>query len=285
MLHHNEQETLESPAYSADSELQNGKAPRTGALIVNADDWGRDRETTDRIFDCVARRTVSSVSAMVFMEDSERSASLARERQIDAGLHINFTTRFSSPNAPSRLVERQQEIVAYLLRRRFNQTIFHPWLAGSFEYVMAAQLEEYCRIYGAEPERLDGHHHMHLCANVLLAQLLPPGTVVRRNFSFQAGEKGFVNRVYRRAVDNRLGRRHRIVDYLFGLAPLEPQARLGRILSLARQFVVEVETHPVNADEYNFLTGGDAVRWAHDFPIASRFVVSQNSGYRENARL
>jgi hypothetical protein len=285
MLHHNEQETLENPAYSADSELRNGKAPRTGALIVNADDWGRDRETTDRIFDCVARRTVSSVSAMVFMEDSERSASLARERQIDAGLHVNFTTRFSSPNAPSRLVERQQEIVAYLLRRRLNQTIFHPWLTGSFEYVMAAQLEEYCRIYGAEPERLDGHHHMHLCANVLLARLLPTGTVVRRNFSFQAGEKGWVNRLYRRAVDNRLRRRHRIVDYLFGLAPLDPPARLERILSLSRRSVVEVETHPVNADEYKFLTGGDAVRWAEGSPIASRFLVSRNSRSWENTRL
>ena len=35
------------------------------------------------------------VSAMVFMEDSERAASIARADAIDAGLHLNFTTAFS----------------------------------------------------------------------------------------------------------------------------------------------------------------------------------------------
>ncbi|MGA3033268.1 MAG: hypothetical protein ABSD70_08290 [Terracidiphilus sp.] len=42
----------------------------TGALIVNADDWGRDVATTDSILHCVKRATVSSASGMVFMQDS-----------------------------------------------------------------------------------------------------------------------------------------------------------------------------------------------------------------------
>src|SRR2546426_10477618 len=53
-----------------------GEAPKAGLLIMNADDWGRDRQTTDRTFECVLRGTVSSVSAMVFMEDSERAATI-----------------------------------------------------------------------------------------------------------------------------------------------------------------------------------------------------------------
>src|SRR5580704_8891452 len=68
------------------------ESAREGLLILNADDWGRDRETTERIFDCVRRGTVSSVSAMVFMQDSERAAGIAREANVDAGLHMNFTT-------------------------------------------------------------------------------------------------------------------------------------------------------------------------------------------------
>ncbi len=44
-----------------------------GVLIVNADDWGRDRETTDHTLECVVGGAVSSVSAMVFMEDSTRA--------------------------------------------------------------------------------------------------------------------------------------------------------------------------------------------------------------------
>jgi len=260
---------------TTDSPHIRGQVPQTGLLIVNADDWGRDHETTDRTFECLVRGTVSSVSAMVFMEDSERSAVIARERGIDAGLHLNFTTRFSAPNCPSRLVERQQEIARYLLRRRLNQVVFHPGLVRSFEYVVAAQLDEFCRLYGAEPDRLDGHHHMHLCANVLLAGLLPPGTVVRRNFSFQPGEKSLLNRLYRKAVDRMLARRHQIVDYLFSLLPLEPPSRLQGIFSLACASTVEVETHPVRPDEYRFLLGDEILRWIASVRLAPHSAISK----------
>jgi chitin disaccharide deacetylase len=271
--------SISTPPSSLPTSLESGTGPSApgGVLIINADDWGRDPETTDRMFDCVSRGTVSSVSAMVFMEDSERAAAIARERGIDAGLHLNFTTGFSVRNIPSKLMERQQEIAAYLLRRRLNQVVFHPGLASSFQYVVAAQLDEFRRIYGEDPGRVDGHHHMHLCANVLFARLLPKGKVVRRNFSFQPGEKSLVNRLYRKAVDRGLATRHRLVDFLFSLPPLEPQGRLERILSLARQSVVEVETHPVNAEEYRFLTAGEILRWTGDFPIAPRFAVSGRS--------
>jgi len=262
-----------SAPVSVGSSLVSPGMTGTGALIINADDWGRDRETTDRTFECAIRGTVSSVSAMVFMEDSERAATMAQGSRIEAGLHLNFTTRFSAPHAPSRLVERQQEIAAYLRRRRLNQVLFHPGLTRSFEYVVSAQLEEFRRLYGAGPERLDGHHHMHLCANVLFARLMPGGTIVRRNFSFLPGEKSWVNRVYRQAVDRRLARRHRLVDFLFSLPPFEPPSRLERILSVARRHVVEVETHPVNGEEYRFLIGDQVVRWTGDFPVARRFVV------------
>jgi hypothetical protein len=253
---------------------QGGEPSRAGLLIVNADDCGLDTETTDRMFECVAHGTISSVSAMVYMEDSERAAAIAKERGIDAGLHLNLTTRFSTHNCPSRLAECQQEIAAYLRRRRINRMVFHPGLRRSFEYLVKAQLDEFCRLYGAPAERIDGHHHMHLCANVLLGQLLPPGTLVRRNFSFQHGEKSLVNRLYRRAVDHRLAQRHRLVDFLFSLTPLEPKGRLERIRSLARRSIVEVETHPVKADEYRFLQGDEVARWTEEVPIAPRFCAS-----------
>lgn len=232
-----------------------GDGQPVGLLIINGDDWGRNTETTDRMFECVAHGTVSSVSAMVFMEDSERAAAIARDRAVDAGLHLNLTTPFSASNCPSRLADRQREIASYLLRWTFHRVVFHPGLARSFEYVVKAQLDEFGRLYGTLPGRIDGHHHMHLCANVLLGRLLPAGTLVRRNFSFQAGEKSLVNRLYRGALDWGLARRHRLVDFFFSLPPLDPPSRLERIFSLANQFTVEVETHPVHPEEYRFLMG------------------------------
>ena len=242
-----------------------------GLLIINADDWGIDRQTTDLTLDCVTRGTVSSVSAMVFMEDSERAAAVAREHGVDAGLHINFTTSFSAPQRHSRLVDSQEDLGRYLRRHRFAQIMPHPGLMRKFEYVLKSQRDEFRRLYGAEPQRIDGHHHMHLCANVLLGRLLPPATVVRRNFSFRSGEKSLLNRFYRRCVDKTLLSRHRLADYLFNLAPLEPADRLRYIFSLAEDFAVEVETHPGNADEYQFLTSGEVLRLAGDVPISTGY--------------
>jgi predicted glycoside hydrolase/deacetylase ChbG (UPF0249 family) len=250
-----------------------GVMPHTGLLIVNADDWGRDQQTTERTLDCIRCGAVSSVSAMVFMEDSERAAVIARERHIDAGLHLNFTAPFSAPGSPAQLVEHQQRLSAYLRRHRLAQAMFHPGLASSFRYVVKAQLDEFQRLYGKTPERIDGHHHMHLCSNVLLGGLLPAGTVVRRNFSFQTGEKSPFNRLYRLMVDRILARRHRLTDYFFSLPPLSPAERLQQIFSLARDYVVEVETHPVNPEEYRFLAGGGIFRCAGNLTVAPRYAV------------
>jgi hypothetical protein len=238
---------------------------------MNADDWGRNNEITERIYECIHQKTVSSVSAMVYMEDSERAAAIANERGIDAGLHLNFTTPFSASNTSLMLAERQREIASYLRRHRLAQVVFHPSLVRSFDYVVSAQRDEYCRLYGAEPERLDGHHHMHLCANVLLGGLLPTGSIVRRSLSFQPGEKSLCNRLYRHAVDRMLARRHYLTDFLFSLAPLNPSGRIQRIFSLASHSTVEVEAHPINPEEYRFLAGGEISCWAGRVPIAQRF--------------
>jgi YdjC-like protein len=257
------------------STLSRAESMHAGALIINADDWGRDRENTQRTMDCVLRGSVSSVSAMVFMQDSERAAAIAREHEIDAGLHLNLTSPFSVVDVSSHLVERQQQVARYLARHRLAGVFFHPGLAASFEYVVQAQIEEFSRLYGAVPRRIDGHHHMHLCANVILAKLLPLGIIVRRNFSFQPGEKSWINRQYRSMVDRLLARRHRLTDFFFSLPPLESESRMERIFSLARTFAVEVETHPVNAAEYRFLAEGEIFRRTRGRPVARGFAWTQ----------
>src|SRR5712692_4094751 len=127
------------------SDRRSSDAPHAGVLIVNADDWGRDYENTERTLECIGRGTVSSVSAMVFMKDSKRAAAIVREQGIDAGLHLNFTTAFSGPGTPTRLIEHQERVSRYLGRHRFAQVVLHPGLASSFEYVVAAQRDDFSR--------------------------------------------------------------------------------------------------------------------------------------------
>ncbi len=260
---------LEPTERSGDPEI----SPPAGTLIINADDWGSDFETTDCIFDCFRHGAVSSVSAMVFMADSQRAAKLALENRVDVGLHLNFTSPFTAPQVPKLLMHHQDRVMRFLRRSRFAKIVFHPGLHRSFKYVVEAQLEEFQRLLGFEPERVDGHHHMHLCANVLFADLLPHGTIARRSFSFQQGEKSEANRLFRKIIDNRLEKRHRITDYFFSLPPFTPTERLERIVSLARRSVVEVETHPANQEEYRFLMDGSVFRLIGEVPVASSYRV------------
>lgn len=265
--------TPESNCVSAASENLKREASVAGILIINADDWGADPETTDRIYECLCHGSVSSTSAMVFMSDSERAAALARKNPIDVGLHLNLTAPFTGPGLPASLIRQHAKVIGFLTRNRFARTIFHPGLVHSFRDVVTAQLEEFQRLYGMAPQRIDGHHHMHLCANILLGKLIPSGTIVRRNFSFQPGEKSIANRLYRKATDAILTKRHLMSDYLFPLQPLEPLARLERIVRLAHDCAVELETHPVNADEYQFLVGGGLRNLIGKLPIAPRYQL------------
>jgi len=255
-----------------------------GLLIVNADDWGRDHATTDDIARCALRQRVSSVSAMVFMEDSERAAGIARESGIDAGLHLNLTTPFSALNCPALLAQRQREISECVRRYSFSRIIFHPWMARSFKYVVECQLDEFRRLYGVSPERIDGHHHMHLCSNVVFGGLLPAGIVVRRNFSFLSGEKNIFNRSYRKFVDSVLAKRHGMTDFFFSLPPFAPRTRLERIFSLAKTYTVEVETHPADPGEFAFLMGDEFLKLSENVEVARRYEVRRFVDPRRSGR-
>jgi predicted glycoside hydrolase/deacetylase ChbG (UPF0249 family) len=229
----------------------------SGALIVNADDWGRNRKTTDAIRQCIRARSVQSASGMVFMEDSERAAAIALESNVDVGLHLNLTTPFSASNCPLNLGLRLQNVAGYLCDSRIAQLVFNPRIADDVRYVVSAQIAEFNRLYGTAPIRFDGHHHMHLSANVLMADLLPHESQLRRSFSSLPGERNLVNRIYRGVVNTVLAKRYRLTDFFFSMAPLQPQSRLQQIFELARNFVVELETHPVNPDELSYLTRGE----------------------------
>lgn len=233
------------------------------AVIVNADDWGASAHTTDCILDCILQGTVSSTSAMVFMVDSERGAELARTHDVDAGLHLNLTGSFSGPRVPARLRREQQNIAEFLRAHRYAAALFHPGLRSAFDYVVKAQLEEFERLFGSTPRRVDGHHHMHLCANVLLQGLLPAGSIARRNFSSLSGQAHGLSSYCRRLQDRLLLRRHRGTDYFFNLIPIERE-RLQRILRLAEAHDVEIEAHPARPAEYRFLMDGTFAQWLQE---------------------
>lgn len=190
---------------------------------------------------------------MLFMEDSQRAAELALEHGLDTGLHVNFTLGFSGNVKSNRLCECQQRIASFLNVNKYCFLLYNPFLKRDFRYIYNAQYEEYVRLYKKEPTHINGHHHMHLCTNILVDKLIAKGSKVRRNFSFSPGEKNFLNRSYRRIVDAILVRRYTCTDYFFSMWPTWQNERIRKIVNLANSRNVELMAHPEREKEFEYL--------------------------------
>jgi chitin disaccharide deacetylase len=222
-------------------------------LIINADDWGRSAAETDAALRCYKAGRITSASAMVFMEDSERAADLGKETELDIGLHLNFTERFTAKRCPEMLRECHQAMVQFLTANKYCQLFYNPFLGKRFLYSYGAQTEEFVRLYNKPPSHIDGHHHMHLCANMLFTSIIPAGMKVRRNFSFSSQEKGSLNRLYRSLVDHWLARRYFLADYFFDLTQCIQLKKWNRVAALAKSNIVELMTHPIVEREEKYL--------------------------------
>ncbi len=242
-------------------------------LIINADDFGRSAAETDAALRCYRTARLTSVSAMVFMADSERAAELAKENKLDVGLHLNFAERFTGNRIPETLGNYHDKIVRFLMRNRYSQLLYNPFLRREFSYSYEAQVEEFTRLFGKPPSHIDGHHHMHLCANLLLSNLIPAGMKIRRNFSFWPGEKSWFNRAYRALVDRWLARRYPLTDYFFDLTQCIQEKKLDRVAALARSSNVELMTHPIVRAEAEYLLSDEFSGMLRRFEVGSYTLV------------
>jgi predicted glycoside hydrolase/deacetylase ChbG (UPF0249 family) len=238
-------------------------------LIINADDWGRAQVETDAALECHQRGCVTAVSAMVFMADSERAANIALEYRVDVGLHLNFSQEFDQPGVPAHLHEHQGKLMRFTLHRRFPMLLYNPLLRESFRRAFQAQWNEFIRIYGAPPSHVDGHHHRHLCANLLVDRFIPAGLPLRRNFTYAKDERGTINRVYRHFVDRLLLRRYRLTDSFFSLAEVLRSHRMSKVIQAARTGTVELMTHPIAESERLFLLSDEFATLTRDIDLGS----------------
>jgi chitin disaccharide deacetylase len=222
-------------------------------LIINVDDWGRSAAETDAALRVYRARRITRVSAMVYMRDSKRAAKLAVETELTVGLHLNFSEQFTDPRCPDKLRKYQHRLARFLRWNRYASLVYNPFLRKAFADSFRAQWYEFIHLYRRPPAHIDGHHHMHLCANVLFSKLVPNGMTVRRNFSFPAGEKSWLNRTYRDLVDRRLARSYNLSGYFFDLTQCMEEGKLDRVMELAQSNNVELMTHPVSLKEAEYL--------------------------------
>src|SRR5262245_10864004 len=190
---------------------------------------------------------------MMFMSDTERSAELALEFGLDVGLHLNFTEQFSGKNTSTLLNNYHKNISNFLLKSKYSFIIYSFHLRRHFNYIYERQYDEYLRLYKKIPNHIDGHHHMHLCANVIFDRMIPKGIRVRKNFSFFPREKNLLNMCYRKIIDFWLRRRYICTDYFFSLSPINQPGRLQIIIQYSKKSCVEIMVHPGNTKEFSYL--------------------------------
>jgi predicted glycoside hydrolase/deacetylase ChbG (UPF0249 family) len=238
-------------------------------IIINADDLGRSRNETDAALACHRQGRIASATAMVFMEDSERAADLAMAQGLDVGLHLNLDQDYNGRRPAVAAVCAHRRVVRFLSSNKFARLLYNPLLRQHFREVVQSQIDEFVRLYAKAPSHIDGHHHQHLCTNMVIDELLPERTRIRRNFSYEPGEKSFLNRYYRGWVDRRLARRHRLTDYFFSLADCLRNHQLPRVFGLAKTANVELMTHPREAAECEWLMSNDFLSFTQGLEMRS----------------
>jgi predicted glycoside hydrolase/deacetylase ChbG (UPF0249 family) len=225
-------------------------------LIINADDFGRSQKETDLALTCYKQNRITSASAMVFMKDSVRAAELGQDSGIDLGLHLNLDQPFTGQGKTGLLQEKHDRILRFLTSTKYSSCLYNPALREEFRYVYQAQMDEFIRLYGRRPSHIDGHHHRHICTNMLLDGIIPAQERVRRSFSFGPGEKNPLNRLYRYLVDLSLAHKYKLTDFFFSLPQSLRENRIARVWELSKNANVELMTHPVNPKEYAYLMSG-----------------------------
>jgi predicted glycoside hydrolase/deacetylase ChbG (UPF0249 family) len=238
-------------------------------LIINADDWGSNKKVTDSILDCFQVGVVTSTTAMVYMDDSQRAAEIARSIGLAVGLHLNLTASFVEKHLDSRLVEAQNRLVRYFSRSKYARILFNPFLNKEIQYCFEAQLSEFQRLYSGLPTHIDGHHHMHLCTNMVFGHVLPVGSKIRRNFTFRSTDRNFANRLYRKLIDRVILKDHKSTDFFYGLRTDRGHVRCKQIIDLAVSKNVELMVHPGRPEEREYLSSCCFIDLIKNIPLGT----------------
>lgn len=217
---------------------------QTPLLIVNADDFGWNRDATDLTLECFAAGRITSTTALMHMEDSDRAAPLAQAAGLPTGLHLNLTDPFTDPAAPTPVRERQAEACRAFADLRLRSWTYDPRIQRLLDDAIRDQLERFRELFEAEPTHVDGHNHVQVCPNVALSRVLRGMKMRNAHWSWPAVRSAMGRaRAARRALT---ARSHLTTRYFLDVSELHrmpPEALAGRV-GLSRETSVEVMCHP-----------------------------------------
>jgi predicted glycoside hydrolase/deacetylase ChbG (UPF0249 family) len=135
-------------------------------LIINADDFGFNREITDGILECHKSGTVNSTTLLVNMPGAEYAAGLVRKFPgLSVGIHLNLT--LGKPVLPPDQVISlvNQDGFFHEQAAMFRQAFRFQLNAKEIAAELNAQVERFLA-YGLVPTHADSHHHVADCPQI-----------------------------------------------------------------------------------------------------------------------
>ncbi len=225
-------------------------------LTINADDWGLRPDITDAILECWGDGLITCCSAMVHMEDSARAAALAKRVRLPVGLHVNLTTRFTDVTTADAVRGRQKAAAAYFTRAGWRRFIFDPLEYRSLNVCIGDQIDEFQRLYGAEPIHADGHQHVQIYPTVLGTAALGRVRSLRLSETFKRGERPSANRAYRYLINGWIKHRFDSAMRFVSLRDLHPDLGgigIEHVVADAKHEDVEIMVHPGVREECRVL--------------------------------
>lgn len=131
-------------------------------LVVCADDFGLAAGVSAAIVELIADGRLSATSCMALLPDWRRSAARLREtvarRPTDVGLHLTLTDH--APLTAARRLAPGGRLPA--LGRLLPRALARALPAAELRDELRAQLDAFEEVWGAAPDYLDGHQHVHV---------------------------------------------------------------------------------------------------------------------------
>jgi predicted glycoside hydrolase/deacetylase ChbG (UPF0249 family) len=180
-------------------------------LIINADDFGYNKEITDGIIESHLHGVVTSTTAMANMGGIEYAATLRKNvPNLSIGIHFNLTQGkpVSAPDRVYSLVNREGNF--YSFGELFKRTMMGKVKLSEVKLELSNQIEK-LRGLGFELSHWDSHHH-----STWIPVIFPVACNIAKKYSITAMR---VYRVYR--FDN--------VDSLSGIKKSQVQRLSARI--------------------------------------------------------
>lgn len=143
------------------------KEQEVNPVIICADDYGLSHGVCDAIETLITKGRLSATSVMTVMPEWPVQArtlkSLVQEHPIDVGLHLTLTGQRRLTAFCSSIPSTLHALTGRALSRRLAP--------GPVRIEIRAQLDAFEDAWGAGPDYIDGHQHIH-CLPVIRNELL-----------------------------------------------------------------------------------------------------------------